>query len=169
MRLLLDGFTVRRTRCLGMSLDPLNGSELHRHFPGIPLHPRSFRTCCDKLVTTAASIRRRYVPSPAGRCRASSSRPRPRHPDHQRRHRRTHPPANTGPHQRLPTPRRPHRAPKEKPEPLNEGSGYSYDLRHHSGADDGNRTRVFSLGSRFGLSVEVCRGPLRSSATALKP
>jgi hypothetical protein len=30
------------------------------------------------------------------------------------------------------------------------------------GADDGNRTRVFSLGSRSGLYSTVCSGPLRS-------
>lgn len=88
---------------------------MHRHPRPSPHRPRR------PIRETHPAPRRptpphRHRPNPRWHPRPRT-RARSRHPDHQRRHRRTHPPANTGPHQRLPTPRRPLRTPKKKPEP----------------------------------------------------
>jgi transposase InsO family protein len=52
-----------------------------------------------------------------------SPRPGSRHPDHQRRHGRTTPPAIAGPDQGLPTPRHPNRPPKKEARTLKRGFG----------------------------------------------
>ncbi len=82
---------------------------------------------------------RRHRPNPHPHPR-TDPRPRPQHQNHPRHHRRTPPPANTGPHQGLPTPRHPHRPPKEKTRTLNEGSDNSDVLRHHKSRGGGIRT-----------------------------
>ena len=95
-------------------------SNPHRHpRPSPPRPRRPIRETHPAPRRTPAPPRHR--PNPRRHPRPGT-RPRPRHPHHQRRHRRTHPPTNTGPHQGLPTPRRPHRPTKEKTRTLNEGS-----------------------------------------------